>query len=108
MLSGDETPLQSSQRCSQSEKSRTIGKASSNVEQVAAVMHPKLLSAQYLDVIIFSTKGRRSLASLLGGGDYDGGTALLDARRMLLLTLSKTRYYHRYMAAATSGTVQEL
>ncbi|KAG2350150.1 hypothetical protein BDR05DRAFT_480 [Suillus weaverae] len=47
----------------------------SDVQKVSAVSHPKL--ASYFDVIIFSVKGERSLASYLGGGDYDGDTVVL-------------------------------
>ncbi|KAG2075104.1 hypothetical protein BDR04DRAFT_1091949 [Suillus decipiens] len=47
----------------------------SDVQKVTAVSHPKL--ASYLDVIIFPVKGKRSLASYLGGGDYDGDTVVL-------------------------------
>ncbi|KAI5121840.1 hypothetical protein M0805_003273 [Coniferiporia weirii] len=39
----------------------------SDVRKVTAVSHDKLLS--YTDVIVFSIKGKRSLASYLGGGD---------------------------------------
>ncbi|KZV78606.1 hypothetical protein EXIGLDRAFT_824197 [Exidia glandulosa HHB12029] len=42
------------------------------LSQVTAVDHPKL--REYRDVMFFSVKGSRSLASLLGGGDYDGDT----------------------------------
>ncbi|KZS95473.1 hypothetical protein SISNIDRAFT_452100 [Sistotremastrum niveocremeum HHB9708] len=45
-------------------------KLPSDIQIVEAVYHEKL--RQYTDVIIFSTQGDRSLASLLGGGDYDG------------------------------------
>ncbi|KAG1886291.1 RNA dependent RNA polymerase-domain-containing protein [Suillus subluteus] len=44
----------------------------SDVQKVTAVSHPKL--ANYFDVIVFPVKGERSLASYLGGGDYDGDT----------------------------------
>ncbi|KAG2141030.1 RNA dependent RNA polymerase-domain-containing protein [Suillus clintonianus] len=47
----------------------------SDVQKVTAVSHPKL--ANYFDVIIFPVKGERSLASYLGGGDYDGDTVTL-------------------------------
>jgi len=39
--------------------------------QVRAVWKDEL--RKYCDVIVFSTQGDRSLASMLGGGDYDGG-----------------------------------
>ncbi|KAG0704371.1 RNA dependent RNA polymerase-domain-containing protein [Suillus ampliporus] len=47
----------------------------SDVQKVTAVSHPKL--AGYFDIIIFPVKGKRSLASYLGGGDYDGDTVVL-------------------------------
>ncbi|ELU41160.1 RdRP domain-containing protein [Rhizoctonia solani AG-1 IA] len=45
--------------------------------QVIAVECPELWAAGYTDVIVFSVKGERSLASMLAGGDYDGDTAIL-------------------------------
>lgn len=39
----------------------------SDIQKVKAVIRPKL--ARYEDVLIFSTKGQRSLASMLSGGD---------------------------------------
>lgn len=47
----------------------------SDVQKATAVSHPKLSS--YFDVIIFPVQGERSLASYLGGGDYDGDTVVL-------------------------------
>ncbi|KDQ17270.1 hypothetical protein BOTBODRAFT_156039 [Botryobasidium botryosum FD-172 SS1] len=47
-------------------------KVPSDIQKVKAVDHPKL--RPYGNVIVFSIKGERSLASLLGGGDYDGDT----------------------------------
>lgn len=47
----------------------------SDVQKVEAVWRDEL--ARYTDVIICSTRGDRSLASMLGGGDYDGDTAHL-------------------------------
>ncbi|KAI0305318.1 RNA dependent RNA polymerase-domain-containing protein [Multifurca ochricompacta] len=41
-----------------------------DVQKVKAVFKPELDS--YVNVIMFSTKGKRSLASMLGTGDYDG------------------------------------
>ncbi|TKY85806.1 hypothetical protein EX895_005347 [Sporisorium graminicola] len=41
-----------------------------DVRKVRAVMRPEL--SLYKDVVVFSTKGQRPLASLLSGGDYDG------------------------------------
>ncbi|KAH7338887.1 RNA dependent RNA polymerase-domain-containing protein [Rhizoctonia solani] len=49
----------------------------SDVRKVIAVECPELWIAGYTDVIVFSVKGDRSLASMLGGGDYDGDTAIL-------------------------------
>ncbi|TFY73397.1 hypothetical protein EWM64_g10615, partial [Hericium alpestre] len=45
-------------------------KLSRDVQKVEAVRIPEL--GDYVDVIVFSTQGECSLASLLGGGDYDG------------------------------------
>ncbi|OAD75789.1 RNA-dependent RNA polymerase RdRP [Phycomyces blakesleeanus NRRL 1555(-)] len=42
----------------------------SDVQKVVAVDCPALQI--YTDLIVFSIKGERSLASMLGGGDYDG------------------------------------
>ncbi|KAI9493419.1 RNA dependent RNA polymerase-domain-containing protein [Zychaea mexicana] len=42
----------------------------SDIQKVKAVDRPELRI--YTDVIIFPIKGKRSLASYLGGGDYDG------------------------------------
>ncbi|KAF8342289.1 RNA dependent RNA polymerase-domain-containing protein [Cantharellus anzutake] len=50
-------------------------KVASDVQKFEAVNCMQL--RDYLDVIIFSTKGDRSPMSLLGGGDYDGDTVLL-------------------------------
>ncbi|KAJ9479081.1 RNA-dependent RNA polymerase [Pseudozyma hubeiensis] len=41
-----------------------------DVRKVRAVIRPEL--SIFKDVVLFSTKGKRSLASLLSGGDYDG------------------------------------
>ncbi|SPO25440.1 uncharacterized protein UTRI_03140_B [Ustilago trichophora] len=41
-----------------------------DIRKVRAVVRPEL--SLYQDVIVFSTKGQRPLASLLSGGDYDG------------------------------------
>ncbi|CAE6452141.1 unnamed protein product [Rhizoctonia solani] len=49
----------------------------SDMRKVIAVDCPELWAAGYTDVIVFSVKGERSLASMLGGGDYDGDTAIL-------------------------------
>lgn len=40
--------------------------------KVMAVNSHELWSRGFYDVIVFSTKGTRSLASMLSGGDYDG------------------------------------
>ncbi|KAI8137351.1 RNA dependent RNA polymerase-domain-containing protein [Fennellomyces sp. T-0311] len=42
----------------------------SDIQKVKAVDRPDL--RMYTDVVIFPIKGKRSLASYLGGGDYDG------------------------------------
>ncbi|EKM56512.1 uncharacterized protein PHACADRAFT_118286 [Phanerochaete carnosa HHB-10118-sp] len=52
---------------------RNPARVPSDVQKVRAVCRPEY--ADYLDVIILPTKGRRSLASLLAGGDYDGDVA---------------------------------
>ncbi|KAH7333690.1 RNA dependent RNA polymerase-domain-containing protein [Rhizoctonia solani] len=49
----------------------------SDTRKVVAVNSHELWSRGYFDVIIFSTKGSRSLASLLSGGDYDGDTVVM-------------------------------
>ncbi|KAG2154648.1 RNA dependent RNA polymerase-domain-containing protein [Suillus clintonianus] len=60
----------------------------SDVQKVTAVNHPKL--ASYFDVIIFSVKGERSLASYLGGGDYDGDTVVLTWSKNLVENFNTT------------------
>ncbi|KAL5519334.1 hypothetical protein ACEPAH_1017 [Sanghuangporus vaninii] len=57
--------------------SRNPTRVPSDIRKVIAVSRDQLLS--YTDVIIFSTKGKRSLASYLGGGDYDGDTVTIIA-----------------------------
>ncbi|CCO29844.1 hypothetical protein BN14_03865 [Rhizoctonia solani AG-1 IB] len=47
------------------------------MRKVIAVDCPELWAGGYTDVIVFSVKGECSLASMLGGGDYDGDTAVL-------------------------------
>ncbi|KAF8469469.1 RNA dependent RNA polymerase-domain-containing protein [Kalaharituber pfeilii] len=42
----------------------------SDIQKVKAVYNEKLRDLK--DVIVFSTKGKKSLASMLNGGDYDG------------------------------------
>ncbi|RDA92037.1 hypothetical protein CP533_0969 [Ophiocordyceps camponoti-saundersi (nom. inval.)] len=42
----------------------------SDIQKVVAVSHPKLRRLK--DVVVFSTKGKKPLAALLSGGDYDG------------------------------------
>ncbi|KAG1851192.1 RNA dependent RNA polymerase-domain-containing protein [Suillus tomentosus] len=54
----------------------------SDVQKVNAVSHPKL--DKYFDVIVFPVKGERSLASYLGGGDYDGDTVTLVWSKQLV------------------------
>lgn len=49
----------------------------SDTRKVVAVDNHELWSRGYYDVIVFSTKGDRSLASLLSGGDYDGDTVVM-------------------------------
>lgn len=49
----------------------------SDMRKVVAVNSPELWTAGYQDVIVFSVKGKRSLASMLGGGDYDGDKVTL-------------------------------
>ncbi|EJD44035.1 hypothetical protein AURDEDRAFT_114369 [Auricularia subglabra TFB-10046 SS5] len=46
-----------------------------DVRKVVAV--DSLALRPYRDIIFFSTKGTRSLANILSGGDYDGDTAVL-------------------------------
>ncbi|EJD39854.1 hypothetical protein AURDEDRAFT_171128 [Auricularia subglabra TFB-10046 SS5] len=46
-----------------------------DIQKVKAVYKPEL--DHYRDVIVFSAKGTRSLASKLAGGDYDGDTAVV-------------------------------
>ncbi|TFY77228.1 hypothetical protein EWM64_g6785 [Hericium alpestre] len=55
--------------------SRNPARVASDVQKVTAVVHPALF--EYIDVIVFSVKGARSLASYLGGGDYDGDVAMI-------------------------------
>ncbi|KAL6722297.1 hypothetical protein ACLMJK_001404 [Lecanora helva] len=45
----------------------------SDIQKVRAVFKPELRI--YRDVIVFSSRGKASLASKLSGGDYDGDTA---------------------------------
>lgn len=52
---------------------RNPARIPSDVQKVRAVCRPEY--ADYIDVIILPTKGERSLASLLAGGDYDGDVA---------------------------------
>ncbi|KAI9508083.1 RNA dependent RNA polymerase-domain-containing protein [Russula earlei] len=49
---------------------RSPCKLPTDVQKVKAVFKPEL--DDYVDVIMFSIKGSRSLASMLGTGDYDG------------------------------------
>ncbi|KAH7911585.1 RNA dependent RNA polymerase-domain-containing protein [Hygrophoropsis aurantiaca] len=56
--------------------SRNPTRLPSDIQKVKGVQHPRL--SQYYDVIVFSTKGPRSLASWLGGGDYDGDTVTVS------------------------------
>ncbi|KAG1891733.1 RNA dependent RNA polymerase-domain-containing protein [Suillus fuscotomentosus] len=52
------------------------------MDQVTAVSYPKL--DKYFDIIVFPVKGERSLASYLGGGDYDGDTVTLVWSKQLV------------------------
>ncbi|KAH8119803.1 RNA dependent RNA polymerase-domain-containing protein [Phellopilus nigrolimitatus] len=61
----------------------------SDVRKVTAVHHDKLLS--YKDVIVFSTKGPRSPASYLGGGDYDGDTVTIIAEPKIVDAFENSR-----------------
>ena len=47
----------------------------SDMQRVRCIDRPELRS--YRDVIVMSVKGEQSLASLLGGGDYDGDDVLV-------------------------------
>ncbi|KAG2045047.1 RNA dependent RNA polymerase-domain-containing protein [Suillus americanus] len=60
----------------------------SDVQKVTAVSRPKL--ASYPDVIVFPVKGERSLASYLGGGDYDGDTDVLVWSKNLVENFNTT------------------
>ncbi|KAH9923676.1 RNA dependent RNA polymerase-domain-containing protein [Fomitopsis serialis] len=53
---------------------RNPARLPADIQKVSAVIHPQL--SDYTDVIIFPTKGPRSMASLLAGGDYDGDTCV--------------------------------
>ncbi|KAF5331032.1 hypothetical protein D9619_005263 [Psilocybe cf. subviscida] len=53
---------------------RTPCKLPSDVRKVTAVDHPYLRN--YVDVIVFSVKGKRRLIDFLAGGDYDGDKVL--------------------------------
>ncbi|KAF8273707.1 RNA dependent RNA polymerase-domain-containing protein [Lactarius quietus] len=83
VLQEGEIHVKSSQRClmkPDGQKSeRVVGdvlvtrnpcKLPTDVQKVKAVFKPEL--DDYVDVIVFSIKGSRSLASMLGTGDYDG------------------------------------
>ncbi|KAG8219296.1 RNA dependent RNA polymerase-domain-containing protein [Butyriboletus roseoflavus] len=56
--------------------SRNPTRLPSDIQKVRAVAHPKL--SNYFNVIVFPVKGKQSLASMLGGGDYDGDTVMLN------------------------------
>ncbi|KAG9083156.1 hypothetical protein FS749_006259 [Ceratobasidium sp. UAMH 11750] len=49
----------------------------SDARKVIAVENYRLWSLGYHDVVVFSTKGDCSLASLLSGGDYDGDNVVM-------------------------------
>ena len=52
---------------------RTPAHFASDIQKVKAVRKLELIDLK--DVVVFSTKGDRSLASMLSGGDYDGDEA---------------------------------
>lgn len=56
--------------------SRNPTMMASDIQKVEAVEHELL--ADYTNVVVFSTKGSRSLASFLAGGDYDGDTVMVN------------------------------
>ncbi|KAI0271441.1 RNA dependent RNA polymerase-domain-containing protein [Gloeopeniophorella convolvens] len=56
--------------------SRNPARVASDVQKVQAVEHKAL--EDYVNVIVFPIKGSRSLASFLGGGDYDGDTVMVN------------------------------
>ncbi|KAG9121227.1 hypothetical protein FRC07_002909, partial [Ceratobasidium sp. 392] len=66
----------------------------SDVRKVMAVDCADLWTAGYHDVIVFSVKGESSLASMLGGGDYDGDTVYVIWDHMIVdnFTNSDTHY----------------
>ncbi|KAL6307807.1 RNA dependent RNA polymerase-domain-containing protein [Sparassis latifolia] len=53
---------------------RNPARVPSDIQKVTAVACSKL--SEYLDVIVLPTKGTRSLASVLAGGDVDGDTCV--------------------------------
>ncbi|KAI0307660.1 RNA dependent RNA polymerase-domain-containing protein [Multifurca ochricompacta] len=56
--------------------SRNPTMLASDIQKVEAIEHEQLVD--YVNVVVFSTKGSRSLASLLAGGDYDGDTVMVN------------------------------
>ncbi|KAI8997987.1 RNA dependent RNA polymerase-domain-containing protein [Gaertneriomyces semiglobifer] len=58
----------------------------SDIQRVRAVHCPALL--RYTDVVIMSVNGDKSLASLLGGGDYDGDDCLIIWDQALVKSFS--------------------
>ncbi|KAF8320917.1 hypothetical protein DL93DRAFT_2224613 [Clavulina sp. PMI_390] len=50
-------------------------KVASDIQKFTAVDRPELRG--WVDVVIFSRKGKRSPLSLMGGGDYDGDTVIV-------------------------------
>lgn len=71
----------------------------SDVQKVKAVDCTAL--RMYTDVIVFPIKGERSLASMLGGGDYDGD--IVRSQLVVPSVLSAlTGFFARYSAAGTS------
>lgn len=62
--------------------SRNPTRLPSDIQKVTAISHPKL--SKYFNVIIFPVRGKFTLASYLGGGDYDGDTVMLTWCRELV------------------------
>ncbi|TDL26400.1 hypothetical protein BD410DRAFT_763609 [Rickenella mellea] len=69
---------------------RNPTRVASDVRKVVAVQHDRLLT--YVNVIVCPTKGRRSLASWLGGGDYDGDTVTIIADPSLVSGFSNPKF----------------
>ncbi|KAF9561155.1 hypothetical protein CPC08DRAFT_689324 [Agrocybe pediades] len=63
-----------------------------DVRKVKAVEHPSLRN--YIDVIVFSVQGDRRLIDYLGGGDYDGDTAIVIWKKSLVLPFENANERH--------------